>query len=250
MHRKRLLHDIEDKLQSIWQLAEKVYLSYDMEDIHKLRVNFKKMRAIIRLLQGRHSKKEIPAALKKLYRAAGTIRDLQLHHQQLANIYSHKTTLPIQYLQLIQDEIKKQYHVYDKAYNQISFARISKQLKHSIPHHLHRKQYEHRNKKLLRTIYALLYRIPTDEELHTIRKHLKDMIYIQDYLPLPDGYKDAAQVLGDYLDSIVFVKHLKKYGSNVPENERAILHTIQVEFDARHVTARQKVIIAVKQLFS
>lgn len=250
MRRKQLLHDIEEKLQSIQQLAKKAYVSYDMEDIHQLRVNFKKMRAVIRLVQCKHSKKDIPSSLKKLYHTAGTIRDLQLHHQQLAALYTHKTTLPIQYLQLIQDEIQKQHPAYDKAYKQISFARISKQLKHAIPYHLHRKQYVHRNNKHLQTIHALLSPHITDEDIHTIRKHLKDMVYVQGYLPLPDAYKDAAQVSGDYLDSIVFVTHLKQYSNLVPENERAMLHTIQVQFDAQHTATRLKVIKAIQQLYS
>src|SRR6266436_3162758 len=58
--------------------------SKGMEDIHHFRVEIKKLRAFLRMLQtGRDAPIKIPGSLKKIYHYAGLIRELQLHQQTI-----------------------------------------------------------------------------------------------------------------------------------------------------------------------
>ncbi len=180
--KKRELEAVVHKHGSrIAHYAGQIPGSFSEEDVHELRVEYKKLRSFLRLLQldtdaGHHL--VMPEPIKTMYRIAGTVRDRQLFLILL------KTELEKQeanFTGLLYHLQKELFHAKESLVEAIEVAHIMKgleELHKKLPAYLQDatiRKFVHRK---VAAIQILLLAVDRDEELHAIRKHLKDLIYV------------------------------------------------------------------------
>src|SRR5689334_22039732 len=81
---------------------------FEEEAIHELRLEYKKLRAFVRLVQmeaGASRQLTIPPALKKIYHAAGAVRDLQLFIPQVKDYTTKEQVSLPAYSQQIEQQL-------------------------------------------------------------------------------------------------------------------------------------------------
>lgn len=161
--------------------------SFDMDAIHDMRVATKKMRAVLRFLEfinlGFSAKKHLKP-IKKVYKAAGKIRDAQVQ-QELAE--SYEITMNTDFDELIhyleRKEVQHQKKYSDKLAD-TSIKKIKKRrkkIKKKIAKLSNKKANKQEEAFLIRSmqkINELLKNTDDPENLHEIRKVFKDMNYV------------------------------------------------------------------------
>ena len=232
--------------------------------IHDWRVDYKKLRAIVRLSGEKAKKLEIPLSLKDVYTVAGEIRDRQMQEERMIQWYVSEQFFPPVYTQLLQQEISSyadQLHplTENDAILRISEhklitnlpARVSKK---SIQEFIQHQLYEVRN------ILWLTYK--KDDYLHSCRKHLKDIQYLVEAiginhigaeqirgLPAPEQMHAAAQELGNFNDLCVTMRCLSSsYLNRLPGEEKIILSSQRTKMQKEKTKARNKVISSLEVL--
>ena len=106
---KKQLYLINSKLHNkLKKQIKAIFIDFDVEGLHKLRVAYKKLGAFLRMLS--LQKKEtvsikISNNLKACFKKAGSIRDILLQQQHLLKVVKDKEIKkPASYLTLLQKE--------------------------------------------------------------------------------------------------------------------------------------------------
>lgn len=84
---KKIRDRYKESLENISAYYNHLLKDFDADDNHNFRVEIKKLRAFIRLInisQPDHENK-IPKKIRKFYHLVGDIRNLQLHQQRIRN---------------------------------------------------------------------------------------------------------------------------------------------------------------------
>jgi CHAD domain-containing protein len=180
MKSSRIKHIALLLYKKLQQLLDSITLSFDAAAIHEFRITYKKLRAFLRMLSLQNNNKKtitIPAKLKKLYSLLGSIRDLQLQQQRIvASRKNIKTFTPcIHLLQQQMDILKPQ--LLDLA-SKKPVAKSKNNIAKKLPEKFSRQSF----KKFVRQKYQAINTIVaagnfSDANIHTIRKHLKDLLY-------------------------------------------------------------------------
>ena len=110
MNQEQIKHITNTHYRKLKKQIKKVAETFDVEAIHQFRVEYKKLRAFLRMISQQHEEAgeiKISKKLKTAYNISGSIRDLQL--QQLRILEATKTNLkkPQEYLSILQKEIDK-----------------------------------------------------------------------------------------------------------------------------------------------
>lgn len=232
------LRKIENKYKrSVHTLSggyDHLFNKFDPDDNHEFRVEIKKLRAFIRLVNVSQpeNQSKISKPIKKFYRLVGDIRNLQLHEQRIQSLSSDLVIEnPELYLEgLYQEEKSLKKEANHKA--ALSFKSFQKKLVGEAPAELTEGS---KNEFVRRSLSRLsqLLSLPeySDENFHDLRKIIKDLIYNFDYLegaivsilPAPlNGLKfmeDLADMLGDFHDLSLALLFLGK----VEESENATM---------------------------
>jgi hypothetical protein len=265
MHRKQLTHIVEKRFDALFANWNGMH-ALNPEAIHDWRVDYKKLRAVIRLAEKEEGKIEMPLSLKDTYTIAGEIRDRQMQMERMVQWFGSEQFFPPAYTELIQQEISgfaDQLHplTENDAVLQISrhklisslLSRISKK---NIESFIQDQLYEVRN------ILWLTYK--KDDYLHSCRKHLKDAQYIIDAigiahihadriqgLPSQEQLQLAAQELGNFNDQCVTMFFLSSsYLNRLPGEEKIILSPLKTKFQKEKTRAKNKLIDSLEVLFS
>lgn len=191
------------------------------EDNHNFRVEIKKLRAFIRLVNLCHPEhlQKITKSIKEFYHIAGDIRNLQLHNKRMEHLCEDLLIEePGLYLQCLDKEIKKKKKALNEAAKQVTFKKFRKELINETPEELTSDIKITFVKNSLSYFAQLLILLSSNEEvLHEIRKLLKDLMYNYEYLHpyvstmMPAGLNDIPALekltaaLGDYHDLTVGV---------------------------------------------
>lgn len=245
---KRLASDVNEKMSKLQRVAHRASIAHDSEDIHQLRVTYKKLRALLRMANATGHKKDIQQVLKKLYSAAGVIRDLQIHHQTVSDYFLQYNTLPENYLQHIHQEITEGIYAYNKVYQQFSFSRAYKLVRHHLPKKLRREKLVKWHTANTDTIKEAAGSQLQDEQIHEIRKHVKDLMYTKSYISSANNYKETADLLGDYVDSCVLLTLVDKYIPNASPDEVMMLANARQHWEADKMRLKEKAIGAITQI--
>src|SRR6266498_471691 len=86
--KRQALEEVANKyIHNIEKHSNRLPGSFDAEDIHDLRVGYKKIRAFLRLLQleSHAGDLQLPPPLKSVYQTAGKVRDIQLFLGEIHN---------------------------------------------------------------------------------------------------------------------------------------------------------------------
>ncbi|MCB9045749.1 MAG: CHAD domain-containing protein [Chitinophagales bacterium] len=239
---KRLDKDVSKKLSALKRHAGLAAATHDEEEIHKFRVKYKKLRALLRMEASAGYKRTIPKQLKQLYTAAGAVRDLQLHHKTVSAYFLQYNTLPAHYLQHIQDEIKEAIIIYNNIYKQVSFSRIYKLSFVDMPGKLKREELIVWHRQHITAVKNISTRTITDEAIHAIRKLLKDLVYTSSYISSGNDHAALALLLGDYMDSCVLLTFLNRYEHYAPPDEKVMLEHVMQSLEAGKEEQRKKLL--------
>jgi len=245
---KRLAKDVTEKMGKLQQFAHRASIAHDSEDIHQFRVTYKKLRALLRMANATGHKKDIQQVLKKLYAAAGVIRDLQIHHQTVSDYFLQYNTLPEKYLQHIQQEITSGIYAFRKVYKQVSFSRAKKLVLRHLPRKLSREKLIKWHKTNTDAIKEAADSRLQDEQIHEIRKHIKDLLYTESYISSANNYKDTAHILGDFMDSCILLTLLDKYLPHASPDEVMMLANARQHWEADKARLKEEAIGAIAQI--
>jgi CHAD domain-containing protein len=177
MEKKRLSHIVHHYFRQLEKYSKKMKDEFDEETIHNLRVNYKKLRSFLRMLRLRAAQPaelKFSHSLKKLYAAAGKIRDRQLC---LKRVKETSKTLARQKTNELKKEIKDLGHKDDFPGKKELQALEENMIDH-LPSASITLPRDFISQKL-ETVRGIQARgTYNDTELHTIRKCLKDIFYI------------------------------------------------------------------------
>ncbi|WP_202552057.1 CHAD domain-containing protein [Ginsengibacter hankyongi] len=172
---------INNHYRQLNKFIRKVNKHFEPESIHRLRVEYKKLRAFLRMISVENDcgkKIKISKKLKNAYHVAGEIRDLQLQHQRMLAIKTKEINPTGAYHQLLERNINKL---------KGEFASIS--LKKAINKSIKKAKVLDGKKinsicgvKFIEDNCAAIVAIIisgnfTDANMHVIRKRLKDVFY-------------------------------------------------------------------------
>lgn len=234
MKRRELEKVVEKHLKHIEKHSGKIPGSFVEEDIHELRVEYKKLRAFIRLvkLDKDAGDLKLPGKLKSLYHAAGKVRDLDLFIKQVLSPAQEDNQALPHYTKHLNHELFAAKVALVSEIEKAGFDKINKSLLDELPSSLKDdtvKKFVHRKVAAIRLI---LLAVETEKELHTIRKQLKDIIYNikifqSDWgIPFPiiawkseKQLNDMATRLGDFNDLVLRISLLKTAPGSLPPGE-------------------------------
>ncbi|MEO8406415.1 MAG: CHAD domain-containing protein [Chitinophagaceae bacterium] len=207
--------------------------NFGAEDIHRFRVDIKRIRAFIRLQNTNTvTPIEIPEKLKRVYDRVGVLRNLQLYRRSIKksagveSVSGHERKKVNNKLKKIKKHLKEilSVELVKKAYRKID-KKISRNINETDVFVFY--------KNNMNSIANALTIVPAeDEHLHLIRKNLKDIIYnaitfekdLVRKFPVTGWTKEKeecmielADQLGRFRDTRIRLNHLKKI--NHPGNK-------------------------------
>jgi CHAD domain-containing protein len=211
-------------------LSKKVAADFEVEDIHRFRVEVKKLRALVRFAcpDGRR----LPKRLRRIYKAVGEIRNLQLLRQSL--VKAADPVLPEEFYRQLDGRIiaakqetrrlLEEYGRMGKLARRLIAGVVALRLTGEVQRSFVRKRIAPEDRP---------GQMPgSDDALHNLRKSLKDLLYVWPFLgngarkqaaAYFGGYpamQKKARLLGDYLD-IVFQLRLLQDKVLFPEDRFA-----------------------------
>jgi len=154
---------------------------FDVEAIHQFRVEYKKLRAFLRMIsQELETTKKIGIykKLKKAYNISGSIRDLQLQQQRIMQATKQELKNPQAYLALLRIKIDKLIQELTEISLENPVIKSKKKTEAFIPDEFQLSGF----KLLIQKKWTVINAIITsghysDDNIHAIRKNLKDLFY-------------------------------------------------------------------------
>jgi len=226
MKRKALSELMSRRLHNIKKHSDRLPGAFDPEDIHDLRVEYKKTRAVTRLLQlellsqWERPGGGLPPRLKALYHACGKVRDAQLFLKDLQT-----RNLAVGLPQTLTRWEQRLFADKEKAVQAVEALQFNKTLETitgEMPRQLHDDTVTKFMQQKVAAIHIILIAADDENDLHAIRKQLKDIIYVrrlyeQDWeIPFPANpwksekeLNDLASTLGDFNDRCLAVSWLQ-----------------------------------------
>lgn len=227
MDRQAILSIIRRHAQKLNRLARRIVIKYKAEDIHDFRVGTKKLRAFLRLVSPAGGRLRLPKRLRIFYKETGVLRNLQLQRECWLKLSAATQDKQLQTVvsRLDEELILAKHRVAALVRNgQRAFGDPVARLEADLPPRLtqaHKHRFLAAKLQLLHP--ANIPQNPNDDQLHCLRKSIKDLLDTWDYLggsgrkqvgALLGGrkkIKDAAQLLGDYLDVRLRLESLAGY---------------------------------------
>jgi len=204
-----------DAINALLKKPQRLFLP---ADYHQLRVEIKKTKALFAVIEfctNEFSSKEYYKLLKPLFKKAGRIRDLQLEMQEMD---SYKLSGPFPgYLQWLEDERSK---AADEFFSLVD-DELRKDMRatcNAISHfleHVHKKEVDkYINSKKGNIIRLIKRRNYTDDQVHTMRKLLKEFFYTKKMISSKDipvtKTNELQDIMGKWHDHLVMADHLQK----------------------------------------
>jgi len=210
MKTKKIQRILGGYLEHISDAAAKVEDDFEEDVIHDLRVNVKRLRTFLRcywLFTGR-ARPQLPKVLRRAYKSAGEIRDLQLALKGTAS-------LPEVYLLTAERQLATAKEAWIRTYDK---RELDKKL-NKLRRYDYKPMPSFMPAEFIKNRLALVDDLRAagmsdDEDLHTVRKQVKDVIYTTrmvnewwskacgaiQYLPL-QKFEDLADLIGAFNDS-------------------------------------------------
>jgi len=227
MEQNQVIEKYRSLFKKLSKYYHKVIRDFDLDDIHDFRVEIKKLKAFIRLMNMAtpDEQHKLPGSLKSFYNVIGNLRSLKLHHQRIISLCEELVVgKPENYLK----ELSKQKKYWRKTALQIaediSLKDFENKLVHNTSENIDAKVINNfivKYKNKLEHLISLRFYL--DQTLHDIRKTLKDIMYNWSYVQagagilLPGEWRElksiesAASKLGDFYDLCVSIQLLHLY---------------------------------------
>jgi len=200
----------------------------------------------------------LPKRIKRLYHTAGAIRDRQLEMDMIAS----KNMAIHVYINKLQNEVKLLKKDWAKYYSK----KALKKLPGKIPYKGNQLEKEMLPGFLylqLESIADTVRRQPLrDSDVHQVRKHLKDMIYVMaiaktDWKPAYKlvrdfplkQYEQVAATIGDYNDQRIAADHLHAFSENkMPEESKTLINDFCKKMHAEMKKKKRAIVTSVKDI--
>jgi CHAD domain-containing protein len=230
MTKKQVKHIINDHYRKLKKQLNHIIPGFDPETIHQFRVEYKKLRAFLRMIsrQNENGRKiKFSKNLKKAYKISRTIRDLQLQQQRILETTNPGLTKPKVYLMLLQKEIKKLKPEFSEIISEEPVTESKKKTNAAMPDKftvLDFKLFIQEKWDAVNSIIVSGHL--SDERIHAIRKELKDLFYnlkifdgieqdiasISNWKENTEPYIDQLQLdLGNFQDKCMAINLVKLY---------------------------------------
>lgn len=238
--------------------------SFDPEMVHDLRVEYKKLRAFIRLLQeGKGGRDlEMPADIRNMYHAAGRVRDLQLFVPQVAAKEAVDGIVLAEYGGYLQQRLFRAKESLVRVIENMHAGKGVDQLTRALPATLEDKIIRRFIHRKIASVHVIMLALEQDRELHSIRKQLKDILlnirlFDSDWgISFPvtawrseKRLTEVASLLGDYNDrcrALSFLSESMIY--TLPDVEKGLLRNWRADMLHEKETIRQQVVEQLSQL--
>ena len=180
MNHKQIKHITNNHYRKLKKQIKIVAENFDMEAIHQFRIAYKKLRAFLRMISQDYETADeikISKKLKKSYNISGSIRDLQLQ-QRILEATKQELKKPQAYISLLQKEIEKLQPELSEIFLEKPVTESKKKTDASIPDKFELNGFSNFVQKKWEAIYAIIAsRHFSDDNIHAIRKSLKDLFY-------------------------------------------------------------------------
>jgi CHAD domain-containing protein len=247
MKSEQIKHITNSHYRKLKKYSKKIAEDSDVEEIREFRVEYKKLRAFFRMLSQRNEAGEeikIAKELKSFYHVSGSIRDLQLQLQRIKEVTKQEAKKPSAYLALLQKEIKKLKPELTELFEKKPVSESKKKTDKAMPDKFFLRNYKdfiHQKWDTAGTIIKRGYF--SDDNIHSIRKILKDLFYnLKAYretdhdLPSSGIWKGKDEhyvhilldQLGNFQDRSTAIALLKSYWINsLNSHEQVLLNRIK-----------------------
>jgi len=234
---------------------------FDSAAIHDFRVDVKKLRSFIKLLALEPKAAKdlmLPPGIKKLYTLCGKIRDIQLQQLRMKEAFKDYNQLD-EFENLLNNEMNRWMKKVNIALRYRPLLDAEQKLPGNLPDRLSRgsiQQFFRQKKENMCTIISVGFFI--DDELHSIRKNIKDIIYINKLLvgnvgmPVKAMQWDKAEIkraellaqeLGRYNDYCFALSFLKSDRlKTIKSKERKSIQIIRKEWKLEKRLKRKEII--------
>lgn len=238
------MQTINRRTRCLRLLSRKVAAGFSVEDIHALRVEAKKLRALLRLAgpDDRH----FPKGFRRVYKACGEMRNLQLLRIRLAafraddhdglsrDFFDHLD----QQLLVAKQDTRRRLEA-GGGLKKLSCRSIS-----GLPLRLTAKQQAHFVDTRIRLSHPDTRDVVV--QLHALRKSLKDLLYVWPYLDNSarkraarhfgrhPAIKEHARLLGDFLDAAFQLRLLDDRVLFPGDLDLEMLHELREPLAARY----------------
>lgn len=260
MKHSEIRHVLESRFEKIDEFLDKMIKHFDSEDIHDFRVEIKKVRAFMRLAATRLPGPEelkMPYHIKSLYRHAGIIRNLQLQQHRIFEFIKEKETRqPFQYLKILSNHEEEWKQKIKEIYNLKALKAEEEAIVTTLRFKAGKTTIESYIQNRVEEFKSLMaVREYSDEELHQLRKILKDILYTLpftgDYffsffkceLQTKEDIKSLTDLLGEFQDACISLKLLEPfYTKGINDHEETILlQTIREELTLKKSALRDAI---------
>lgn len=180
MKAKEIKKIISGRFKELNKSCDKVRKKFAAKDIHKFRTDVKKLRAFIRLISfspDKPVKKPLPKELRKLYGITGEIRDSQLQLERIKNTHQNNVELK-EYADLLNSIIRNNRKKLKKKLSGNLLAASEKKIIKRLPEAFDMKRIvDFAQDKINKMEVLRQTRNNEDDDIHSIRKNLKDVMY-------------------------------------------------------------------------
>ena len=249
---EKLQKYLDVQLKNIKYLLKKPASEYTNDTFHQLRVRIKKLNSLLIFLKyifENFKAKKYIKPLKRVFRKAGNIRELQIEEAKL-EIYFLNNSLPNYKSILNKDQVKsvKQF----SSILESTDLTVLKKIRHYLCpfiKKLNEQSVKEYSDKLICEIREILSQdVFQNKTIHDVRKRLKNLMYIQESLAVTGNdklftdIKTLSELFGDWHDYRVTIKHLEKTDiSNLPPSENRQIEKIKLDFNLKSTSLLSRI---------
>jgi CHAD domain-containing protein len=260
MKEKRIKKILNSQTNEIAQLAKAVGHDFNKKAIHDLRVTVKSLRSFLRFLSSHDETAghKISGKLKRIYHIAGGIRDAQL---ELGTITERKLLLPV-YSTGLNELISTRKKEWERHFSKKTIGSFNKGLlNHKFDVFTVSDLHSFFSNKMTAIEALSNIRLPSDDQVHKIRKLVKDILYnatiahekwpgaSDQVRSLPEKELNAiADMIGDYNNRRNMLNHLTGSSSETMEMEEKKTIKMYCNEEIKSLRAAKKTILGTVQL--
>lgn len=193
-----------------------VSVFFDEEEVHLFRTHVKKLRAFFHWLG--NDKKPLTSSFKEIYHISGQLRDIQV---LLKNMEEKKEGVPA-FTAWLWDNAGRLQQLWDDSYDPAVIRRLQESIqKPEIKKPTARRLRSFFNKRVGKIESIVYLPAPADDDLHDIRKELKDMYFVYAWGKkndcadeddtTPDTLKELGEECGEFNDKRIALTLLTAY---------------------------------------
>jgi len=259
MKKEKIAEILDDKLKKLTKLSADIAPQFEKDAIHNFRVEVKQLRSFLRLLSI-HKKEEytLPKKFKRLYDIVGIIREMQLEQKKLQEL---NADLPV-YFRCIEDTIALQKQLWENHYDHKVLKELKEKMNGLDVKTLHPANLSEFIEQRMNALQKINEGEPNNEQIHTYRKQVKDIIY---NIKLAEkDWKKALQAtcnlsaqaldklsdtIGDYNDERILLDHLIAFSTKarIPaEEQKQLLDFCSAEMK-KQILKKRKLQQAIKK---